>query len=38
MLLSAWRFMRGAAVSSPASGSAYTGPADAVAGGGLGLN
>ncbi|HEU0250159.1 MAG TPA: vitamin K epoxide reductase family protein [Solirubrobacteraceae bacterium] len=37
MLLSAWRFMRGA-VSSPGSGSAYTGPADAVAGGGLGAN
>jgi uncharacterized membrane protein len=38
MLLSAWRFMRGAAVSSPGGGSAYKGPADAVAGGELGLN
>lgn len=38
MLLSAWRFMRGAAVSSTGSGSAYTGSGDAVAGGELGLN
>jgi uncharacterized membrane protein len=38
MLLSAWRFMRGAAVASPGGGAAYKGPADVVAGGGLGLN
>lgn len=38
MLLSAWRFMRGAGVSSPGGGAAYADPADAVAGGGLGLN
>jgi uncharacterized membrane protein len=38
MLLSVWRFVRGGAVSSPGSGSAYTGPADPVAGGGVGVN
>jgi uncharacterized membrane protein len=38
MLLSAWRFMRGAAVSTPATGSAPAGTADAVAGGGLGAS
>jgi uncharacterized membrane protein len=38
MLLSAWRFMRGAAVPSPGRGSAYTRPADPVAGGGVGVN
>ena len=39
MLLSAWRFLRGAAaVSSTAAGSAFAGPADAVAGSGLGAS
>jgi uncharacterized membrane protein len=38
MLLSTWRFMRGAAVSSPGSGSALPSPADAIAGGGLSVN
>jgi uncharacterized membrane protein len=38
MLLSAWRFMRGAVASSPGGGSAFPGPADAVAGGGLAAN
>ena len=37
-LLSAWRFMRGAAVSSSASGPAFAGSADAIAGGGLGVS
>jgi uncharacterized membrane protein len=38
MLLSAWRFMRGAPTLSPGGGSAFPGPADAVAGGELGAN
>jgi len=37
MLLSAWRFMRGAPVS-PGSGSAFAGPVDAVTDGGVGVN
>jgi uncharacterized membrane protein len=38
MLLSAWRFMRGAAVSSSVSGSAFAGHVEAVAGDGLGAS
>ncbi|HEX3391166.1 MAG TPA: vitamin K epoxide reductase family protein [Solirubrobacteraceae bacterium] len=38
MALSAWRFMRGAAVSQPMAGSTFAGPADAAASSGLGIN
>jgi uncharacterized membrane protein len=38
MLLSAWRFMRGAPVLSQGGGSAFSGPTDAVASGGLGAH